>query len=70
MKIKCKECGKVVIEGEIQSVEKRNGGRKNIFNTGLNKPSGTILKNKSSDPNKWHGLCSGCQATTTKPKTE
>ena len=63
MKIKCKNCGEVVIEGEIESVEKKNGGRKNIFNIGLNKPNGTILKNKSSDINKWKGLCSSCQAT-------
>ena len=63
MKIKCKECGEQVIDGEIKSVEKKNGGRKIIFDTGIKKPHGTILKNGSNDPKKWEGLCSKCQKT-------
>jgi len=68
MKIKCKECGAIVIEGDIKSVEKKNGGTKKIFDIGSdNKPQGTIFKNKSSDPKNWEGICSKCQAT---PKTK
>lgn len=55
MKIKCK-CGTVVVEGEI--VERN---RKKVFDIHSNKPKGTIIKNKSNDPKKWNGVCSGCQ---------
>jgi len=61
MKIKCKTCREIVIKGEIKSVEKKNGGTKKIFDIGLDKPLGTILKNKSSDPNNWETICSKCQ---------
>lgn len=70
MKIKCKKCSEEVIEGEIKSVEKKNGGRKTIFNTGLNKPKGAILKNNSSNPKKWEGICSKCQATNNTGKVK
>ena len=64
MKIKCKKCGEFVIEGEIKSIEKRNRGTKIIFDIGLNKPKGTILKNQSSNPKNWEWLCSNCQKYT------
>ena len=64
MRIKCRKCGAIVIEGDIKIVEKKNGGTKKILDTGLdNKPQGTILKNKSSNPNNWEGICSKCQET-------
>ena len=65
-KIRCKECNEVVIEGEIKPIEKKDGGKKTIFDTGIGKPKGTILKNKSSNPNNWEGLCSRCQRTQSK----
>lgn len=55
MKIKCMECGAIVIEGKIGDEDK------NKFYIGLDKPQGTILKNNSSNPKNWEGLCSKCQ---------
>lgn len=55
MKINCK-CGEVVCEGEIGNDKK---GRK-IFKM-KDKPKGTIIKNKSKNPNDWVGICSECQ---------
>jgi len=60
-KIRCKECMIVVIEGNIKSIEKKKGGIKTIFDIGSEKPNGTILKNKSNNPNNWKALCSKCQ---------
>ena len=54
MKIKCK-CGKVIVEGNI--LERKNKRRFDINY----KPLGTILKNKSNNPNNWKGICSDCQ---------
>ncbi len=54
MKIKC-NCGKVVVEGEI--IERKNKRKLDINY----KPLGTILKNKSNNPNDWTGICSECQ---------
>ncbi len=60
MKIKC-DCGELVAVGII--------GDKNRFN--LNgKPSGTILKNKSNNPNNWNGLCSKCQSKKYRKKKQ
>lgn len=59
MKIKCK-CGKEVAEGEIVMRE-NNRGNKNKALDLYEKPKGTILKNKSNNPEDWLGICSSCQ---------
>lgn len=55
MKIKCKECKQIVVEGEI--IERKNRKRFDISC----KIKGTILKNNSRNPDDWEGLCSNCQ---------
>jgi len=70
MKIKCKECGELVIEGDVKSVTKENGGTRTIFDTGIEKPLGTILKNNSGNPKDWTGLCSECQKLQNPPKVK
>ena len=52
MKIVCKECKNIVVEGEI--VKRKNKQKFDIFY----KPKGTILKNNSNNPKDWKGLCS------------
>ena len=54
MNLKCK-CGKIVVEGNI--VERKHKKRFDVDY----KPLGTILKNKSNNPNDWTGICSDCQ---------
>jgi len=55
MKLKCKECKQIVVEGEI--VERKNRRRFDISY----KPKGTIIKNNSRNSDNWEGLCSTCQ---------
>ncbi len=54
-RIYCK-CGILVAEGDLDQDEK---GRK-ILKL-WDKPQGTILKNKSNNPEDWTGECSKCQ---------
>ncbi len=54
MKITC-ECGKVVVEGAV--VERNNKPKFDMYG----KLEGTIIKNESSNPKEWSGLCSECQ---------
>ncbi len=61
MKINCKGCNELVIEGELKNIE--NG---KVFDTGLNKPQGTIIKNNSNNPKNWTGICSNCQSAESK----
>ena len=70
MIIKCEDCGADVIEGEIKKIKKDDDKEKKIFDVGTNKPSGTILKNGSSNPKRWTGMCSECQATQSHGKVK
>jgi hypothetical protein len=67
MKIKCKYCGNIVVEGEIVERENRKGNIKRVFDI-FQKPQGTILKNKSNNPNDWTGVCSKCQKSLKEKK--
>ena len=64
MKIKCK-CGNVVVEGEIVIRENNRGNRHKAFDID-GKPNGTIIKNKSNDPDDWTGICPSCQKKESK----
>jgi len=60
MKIKCKFCGSEVVNGEVVIRENSKGVRRKKYDVNY-KPLGTILKNKSNDPQNWEGVCSKCQ---------
>lgn len=55
MKIYCEDCDNLVAEGELKEGKKRKAF---VLEE---KPNGTILKNKSNNPNDWLGICSKCQ---------
>ena len=56
MKIKCKDCGEIVVTGDIDEDKK---GRKVLRMNG--KCQGEIWKQGSRNPEDWIGVCSKCQ---------
>lgn len=58
MKLKC-ECGEIVGKGDIETINVKGKGVKKLYLDG--KLKGTIIKNKSNDPNEWKFTCSNCQ---------
>jgi len=63
VKIKCKNCGEVVVTGDIGEDKK---GRKVLrINS---KCQGEIWKNGSRNPEDWMGVCSKCQPKLTNVK--
>lgn len=64
MKIYCKKCGEIIVEGEI--VQRKNKQRFDLYG----KLNGSILKNNSNNPEDWTGFCSKCQSEFDKSKSK